>query len=106
MALGALSLAVAAVVALLPGRMQDYQEVREWFAAWGFGAANPYLRRDLDVDYPPHAFLLLAPIGLLPDGLGGRLAYLLFSNPAIKAVALASGTGRAARRFRRIRNER
>ena len=35
-----------------------------------------------------------------------RLAYLLFSNPAIKAVALASGTGRAARRFRRIRNER
>jgi uncharacterized protein YoxC len=35
-----------------------------------------------------------------------RLAYLLFSNPAIKAVALASGTGRAARRFRRIRSER
>ena len=35
-----------------------------------------------------------------------RLAYLAFSNPVIKAIALASGTGRAARRFRRTRNER
>ncbi len=86
MALGALSLAVAIAVALMPGRMQDYDEVREWFTAWGFGAANPYLRLDLDVDYPPHAFLLLAPIGLLPDGLGGRLAYLLF-NLAITVAA-------------------
>ena len=30
-----------------------------------------------------------------------RLAYLAFSNPVIKAVALASGTGRAARSLRR-----
>lgn len=30
-----------------------------------------------------------------------RLAYLAFSNPVIKAIAFASGTGRAARRFRR-----
>ena len=35
-----------------------------------------------------------------------RLAYLAFSNPVIKGLALASGTSRAARRFRRIRNER
>jgi hypothetical protein len=35
-----------------------------------------------------------------------RLAYLAFSNPVIKAMAVASGTSRAARRFRRIRNER
>jgi len=32
-----------------------------------------------------------------------RLAYLAFSNPAIKAMALASGTSRAARAFRRTR---
>lgn len=32
-----------------------------------------------------------------------RLAYLAFSNPVIKALALASGTGRAARSFRRKR---
>jgi hypothetical protein len=32
-----------------------------------------------------------------------RLAYLTFSNPVIKALAFASGTGRAARRFRRVR---
>jgi len=32
-----------------------------------------------------------------------RLAYLAFSNPAIKAIAFASGTGRAARRFRKKR---
>jgi hypothetical protein len=30
-----------------------------------------------------------------------RLAYLALSNPVIKALAFASGTGRAARRFRR-----
>jgi uncharacterized protein YoxC len=30
-----------------------------------------------------------------------RLAYLAFSNPVIKAAALASGTGRAARSLRR-----
>jgi len=35
-----------------------------------------------------------------------RLAYLAFSNPVIKGLALASGTGRAAKRFRRIRSER
>jgi hypothetical protein len=35
-----------------------------------------------------------------------RLAYLAFSNPLIKAMAVATGTGRAARRLRRIRNDR
>ena len=86
-ALGAASLVTAAVVALSPGRMQDYHEVREWFAAWDFGAANPYLRPDLDVDYPPHAFLLLAPVGLLPEGLGGEFAYLLFNLATTVAAA-------------------
>jgi uncharacterized membrane protein YccC len=32
-----------------------------------------------------------------------RLAYLAFSNPVIKALAFATGTGRAARRFRKSR---
>jgi hypothetical protein len=32
-----------------------------------------------------------------------RLAYLAFSNPVIKGLAFASGTGRAARRFRKSR---
>jgi len=32
-----------------------------------------------------------------------RLAYLAFSNPVIKALAFAGGTGRAVRRFRRNR---
>jgi hypothetical protein len=35
-----------------------------------------------------------------------RLAYLAFSNPVIKALALASGTSRAASRFRRSRTRR
>lgn len=33
-----------------------------------------------------------------------RLAYLAFSNPVIKVLALATGTGRAARRLRRGRD--
>ena len=32
-----------------------------------------------------------------------RLAYLAFSNPVIKGIAFASGTGRAAQRFRKGR---
>ena len=32
-----------------------------------------------------------------------RLAYLAFSNPVIKVLAFATGTGRAARRLRRRR---
>jgi hypothetical protein len=35
-----------------------------------------------------------------------RLAYLALSNPVIKVLAFASGTGRAARRFRRVREQR
>jgi hypothetical protein len=35
-----------------------------------------------------------------------RLAYLALSNPIIKALAFASGTGRAARRLRRARADR
>jgi len=34
-----------------------------------------------------------------------RLTYLTFSNPMIKFLALATGTGRAVRRFRRRRLE-
>ena len=39
-------------------------------------------------------------IGATVDSVS-RLAYLAFGNPVIKAMALAAGTGRAARRFRR-----
>lgn len=35
-----------------------------------------------------------------------RLAYLTFSNPVIKVLALASGTGRTARAFRDVRTRR
>jgi hypothetical protein len=34
-----------------------------------------------------------------------RLTYLTFSNPMIKFLAMASGTGRAVRRFRRRRSQ-
>ena len=34
-----------------------------------------------------------------------RLAYLAFSNPVIKALAFATGTSRAAKRFRRAQGD-
>lgn len=37
---------------------------------------------------------------------GSKLLYLALSNPVIKAMALASGTGRAAQALRRARSER
>lgn len=35
-----------------------------------------------------------------------RLAYLAFSNPVVKTIALGSGVARAGRRLRRARSER
>lgn len=62
----ALSLAAGVWVSAMPGRSRDLMEVLDWLAVWDFGAGNPYGVRGLRVDYPPHVFLLLGPLHLLP----------------------------------------
>lgn len=61
-----LSLAAGVWVSTMPGRSLDLMEVLDWLAVWNFGATNPYGVGGLRVDYPPHAFLMLGPLHLLP----------------------------------------
>ena len=62
----ALSLAAGVWVSAMPGRSRDLLEVLDWLAVWDFGAVNPYDVSGLRVDYPPHAFLMLGPLHLVP----------------------------------------
>lgn len=66
-ALGLLSLAVATIVALQPGAMQDLWLVRSWLAHYWIERANPYTYFVGGIDYPPQAFLVLAPILAVPE---------------------------------------
>jgi hypothetical protein len=67
--LACVSLASGVWGATWPGRSLDLREVLRWAATWDFGAVNPYTTGVLRVDYPPHAFLLLGPLHLLPADL-------------------------------------
>lgn len=62
----ALSLAAGVWVSTMPGRSLDLMEVLDWLSVWDLGATSPYGVSGLRVDYPPHAFLMLWPLHLLP----------------------------------------
>jgi hypothetical protein len=62
-ALAAVCLAGAVWLAVQPGRSADYWDVRRWIDA---GLIRPYDAPALDVDYPPHALVILAPLAWLP----------------------------------------
>ena len=57
---------------------------------------------NLELERVDHLLGTAESIGGTLDS-ASRLAYLAFSNPVIKGLALASGTGRAAKSFRRRR---
>ena len=57
------SVASACWAATWPGQSADYWEVRSWLDAWHL---DPYRVPSLDVDYPPQALVLLAPLKWLP----------------------------------------
>jgi hypothetical protein len=65
MAAAALSLTIAAAVAVQPGGLEDFWLVREWIAHW-VQHGNPY-EAYRNLDYPPGALLLLWPLALLPQ---------------------------------------
>lgn len=61
-----ISIAVSSAIALQPGYLADLVMVRDWIEYISSGRGNPYLAfRDLD--YPPHALILLMPLGWLDD---------------------------------------
>jgi len=67
------SLVVSMAAAFLPGQLHDFAEVRGWIVAWLVEGRNPYTDPALDVDYPPSAFLILAPLGLFSPTTGAVL---------------------------------
>lgn len=67
-ALATASLAAAAWLALQPGRSGDLGIVLGWLQYLKTTGASVYPVESLRVDYPPHALLLLWPLGWLPEG--------------------------------------
>ena len=77
-ALALVSLAIAVGIALQPGRSLDLHIVQGWLQHWLSTGTSVYPVVDLEVDYPPHALVLLLPLHLLPDGSGAAL-FLVFN---------------------------
>jgi hypothetical protein len=63
-----LNLAAGVVVALQPERWSDLGSVMRWGRDWLVDGTNVYAPPDALVDYPPHAVVLLSPLGVLPFG--------------------------------------
>jgi hypothetical protein len=59
-------LSAAVWVALQPHRLDDLHLVRTWLAYVWQHSADPYAHFALELDYPPVALLLLAPLGWIP----------------------------------------
>jgi len=116
------SLVASIWVAFLPGHLHDFWELRSWLVTWLIHGGNPYINPALEVDYPPSAFLILAPLGLFSDQIAAEICvvasamalvaanWLLLrwinerlGRPlptllvlALTAVAISSGAARAA----------
>jgi hypothetical protein len=85
-AVGLISLAVAVWVAGQPERLADLRQVRTWLAFVEQHSADPYVYFDSQLDYPPLAFLVLWPLGWIPED-----ALLEWFVPAGIAVTAAAG---------------
>jgi hypothetical protein len=79
------SLAVAARVALQPGRLGDLHQVRLWLAYFLSHSADPYAYFDRQLDYPPVALVVLSPLHFIPTG--ALAAWFLPVSIAVTALA-------------------
>lgn len=61
----ALAVGAGVVRAVSGVRSDDLLQVHSWLVYWMFEAANPYTGI-VAVNYPPHAFVVLAPLALIP----------------------------------------
>lgn len=79
----AISVGFAWLLAADPGYMTDLSRVREWLETWLAGR-DPYAEF-FDVDYPPNAFVLLAPLSWIDD------ATLPLAYPPVLVAVTAAG---------------
>jgi hypothetical protein len=63
--LALLNLAAGTVIASHDGRASDLESVMRWVRAWLLDGVNVYQPLDSTTDYPPHAIVLLSPLGVL-----------------------------------------
>lgn len=118
----AVSVATAAWVAVQPGHFGDLHLVREWLSYFLAHSTDPYAHFDRQLDYPPIALVVLAPLHLIPEaslaawflpacvlitalagwffvGAVAERLYMRISTPqrvAIVAIMLSSGSVRGA----------
>jgi hypothetical protein len=83
--LAGLNLGVGIVLALQPSRATDLESVMGWGRQWLLDGVNVYALQDSFVDYPPHAVVMLSPLGLLP--FGAALPFWVLVNLALAFFA-------------------
>ena len=79
------SVSVAVWVALQPDRLVDLHQVHRWLIYVQGHAGDPYAYFNRELDYPPVALLLLAPLGWIPEASLGP--WFLPISVAITALA-------------------
>lgn len=65
-AVAAFTVGAGVVRAVSGARSDDLLQVHSWLVYWLFESANPYTGVTA-VNYPPHAFIVLGPLGLIPQ---------------------------------------
>lgn len=99
-----LLLALAALTRTLRSVRGAVEEVRAQAVPLLTDARRTLERTNAELERVDGVLTRAETIGGTVDA-ASRLAYLAFSNPVIKVLALGAGTGRAARRLRRRRPE-
>jgi hypothetical protein len=88
-ALAVANLGIGILIAMVPSRAIDFEGVWRWTRQWAVEGVNIYAVDD-GSDYPPHAIVLLAPLGLIPFDLAVPIWALLNLVLACLAPHLAA----------------
>ena len=62
--LAAVNLAAGVLISAQPDRVTDLESMHRWVSGWLLRGENVYQPTDSFVDYPPHAIVVLSPLGL------------------------------------------
>jgi hypothetical protein len=89
-----LNLAAGVVMSSVPERQNDLKTIERWGRAWLVNGSNVYRLDEEQVDYPPHAIVVLSPLGLLPETVSVPIWASLNLALSVLAVYLAVRTAR------------
>jgi hypothetical protein len=89
-----LNLAAGVVISSRPERQSDLSMIQRWGRAWMVNGSNVYRSDAEEVDYPPHAIVVLSPLGAFPGTAGVPFWASLNLALGVLAVYLAVRTAR------------